>query len=89
MDAKVAETDADWPSLLNRAAAGERVVITRNGRPVAELHPAAAEAPPMPDQWSPKAKAAWLEMARLREAQPLSPISSVELLRQMYEDDGD
>jgi prevent-host-death family protein len=35
----VAEAEADLSNLIDRALAGEGVVITREGRPVAELKP--------------------------------------------------
>jgi prevent-host-death family protein len=39
-----AEARDRLPELIDRALAGERVVITRDGRPVVELRPVGAEA---------------------------------------------
>lgn len=40
MDYSVSEARSGLPGLIDRAQAGERVVITRHGEPVAELRPA-------------------------------------------------
>jgi len=39
-----AEARDRLPELIDRALAGEKVVITRNGRPVVELRPVGVEA---------------------------------------------
>jgi hypothetical protein len=36
---------------------------------------------------SPAAKAAWNRLRELRDAGPMIPVTSVELLRQIYEDE--
>jgi prevent-host-death family protein len=43
MDVSVAEAKNRLPQLLRAVESGEPVVITRNGRPVAQLVPAPAE----------------------------------------------
>jgi antitoxin (DNA-binding transcriptional repressor) of toxin-antitoxin stability system len=74
----LAEAEADLRTLIDRALAGEEVVIVREGRAVAEIHPTAA------------AKAAvigsheWLFSRRVTPA-PGAP-NSVELLNMIYED---
>ena len=44
----VADAKNQLPKLIDRALAGEEVVITRRGRPVVELRPASASAAPQP-----------------------------------------
>ncbi len=43
----VAHAKNNLPKLIDRALAGEAVVITRHGRPVVELHPVMAAARPV------------------------------------------
>lgn len=43
----VAHAKNNLPKLIDRALAGEAVVITRRGRPVVELHPVLAAAKPV------------------------------------------
>ncbi|MBC7505573.1 MAG: type II toxin-antitoxin system prevent-host-death family antitoxin [Sandarakinorhabdus sp.] len=74
----VADAKNGLPSLIDRAMAGDEVVITRHGKPVVELRPVSAPAPHDNGM-------AWLRARRV--ARPSTGISSVELLRQMYEDD--
>ncbi len=76
----VAAAKAGLPRLIDKAMAGEEVVITRHGRPVAELRPAAAKPAPVDKA----AFYAWLAAGRLRPKGP--PITSVELLDQIYND---
>ncbi|HEY5299370.1 MAG TPA: type II toxin-antitoxin system prevent-host-death family antitoxin [Acetobacteraceae bacterium] len=76
----VADAKNHLPSLIDKALAGEEVVITRHGKPVVELRTATAP----PERMS----AASLEALRAwRKAHKPSPISSVELLRQLYEEE--
>ncbi|HTT80159.1 MAG TPA: type II toxin-antitoxin system prevent-host-death family antitoxin [Stellaceae bacterium] len=67
------------PKLIDRALAGEEVVITRRGKPVVELRPAAQRpvSPVGSDEWL-------FERTRSR---PRVTISSVELLNLIYESD--
>ena len=76
----VAEAKNGLPSLIDRATAGEEVVITRHGRPVAELRPIGPRALGAPGNYG--------LLKRQRAARKGVPISSVELLRSMYEDEG-
>jgi prevent-host-death family protein len=74
----VADAKNTLPKLIDRALQGEEVVITRRGRPVAELRP--VERPP------PSVHAAtytWLRSRR--DARPGVGLSSVEILDQLYE----
>ncbi len=41
----VAETKARLSELLDRAAAGEEIVVTRSGKPIARIAPLAEQAP--------------------------------------------
>jgi prevent-host-death family protein len=77
----IADAKAGLSGLINRALAGEEVIITRHGKPVAELR-AKKVTPASPAE---RAEA----YRRLKEARltPLGPpITSVELLNQVYED---
>jgi len=75
----VAEAKSGLPALINRAMSGEEVIITRHGKPVAELRPT-----PAPVTMDAPAFYAWLRARRLRPKGP--PITSVELLDQIYDD---
>jgi prevent-host-death family protein len=76
----VAEARDKLSSLLDKAERGEVVTITRHGRPVAELR-GVARAPGRVT----KEDMDWLE-ARLPKLEP-SSVSSVELIRQMRDED--
>ena len=67
------------PRLIDRALEGEEVIISRHGKPVAELRPFATRSPR-----TPPATYAWLR-ARRQARKPVG-ISSVDLLTQLYED---
>lgn len=76
----VAEAKNRLPALIDKALQGEHVVITRHGKPVAELRPAPKPAAP-PSREMLK----WLwERTKARKG---AGITSVELLDQMYEED--
>ncbi len=75
----VADAKNQLPKLIDRALAGEEVVITRRGKPVVELRPASPKPKP------PIGSHEWLfERTRSR---PRVNISSVELLNLIYEPD--
>ena len=73
----VAEAKNTLPKLIDRALQGEEVVITRHGKPVAELKPASRRAAPGTGTHE------WLR-ARTR-ARPGVGLTSVEILDLMYE----
>lgn len=76
----VADAKNHLPKLIDKVLAGEEVVITRHGKPVVELHTAAAsEVRPN------RATYEWLRSRR--DERPAVDITSVELLRQLYEDE--
>ena len=75
----VAEAKNKLPSLINKALDGEEVVITRHGKPVVELRPAAPKPKPPTglDDW----------LIERRRQRPKIDITSVELLNLIYEAD--
>jgi prevent-host-death family protein len=79
----VAEAKNRLPSLIDKAIEGEEVVITRHGKPVAELRPSRQQGarPGKPST----AMLEWL-LARTRARKSVG-ITSVELLDQMHEED--
>ena len=75
----VAEAKNTLPSLIDRAISGEEVVITRHGKPVAELRATLSrEGRSAPSAYD------WLRAGR-DTLEPLA-ITSVELLDAMYEE---
>jgi len=76
----VAEAKSRLPSLIDKAIEGEHVVITRHGKPVAELRPTRQR-----DPQAARTADAWLRARR--DARKAIPVTSVELLRQLYEDE--
>lgn len=72
----VAEAKAHLSELLNQVEAGEEIVITRRGQPVARLK--AVDQPPKSIDFE--------EMDRLRASLPMSQVSSAELIRQMRDE---
>ena len=75
----VAAAKNGLPGLIDRALEGEEVIISRHGRPVAEIRPLVATAPS-----NSPASYAWLRAQRL--ARPAVGITSVDLLNALYED---
>ncbi len=77
----VADAKNSLPKLIDRALQGEEVIITRRGKPVAELRPASRQSAPATGTHE------WLR-ARTR-ARPSVGLTSVELLDLMYESNED
>jgi prevent-host-death family protein len=75
----VAHAKASLPRLIDRAMAGEEVVITRHGKPVAELRPVASKAPVAKAEFY-----AWLASRRITPKGDAP--NSVELLNMIYDD---
>jgi len=69
----VAEAKAHLSELLNQVEAGEEIVITRRGQPIARLAPERKPLNPLPLP----------SLAEFRATMPESSISSVDLIRQM------
>lgn len=78
----VAQARDGLPGLIDKAMAGEEVIITRHGKPVAELRPAPADRPADTSDF--KAMTRWL-ISRSVTPKPGAP-NSVELLNMIYED---
>jgi len=73
----VADAKNRLPSLIDKALAGEQVIITRRGKPVVELRPTSRQAAPA---------AGTHEWLRARtHARPGVGLTSVEILDLMYE----
>jgi prevent-host-death family protein len=74
----VADAKNGLSSLIDNALAGDEVIITRHGKPVAEIRPIRPAISPTN---------AYAALKTFRDAGPALDITTVELLRQMYEDD--
>lgn len=72
----VAEAKAHLSELLNQVEAGEEIVITRRGQPVARIK--GFDKPLKPIDFE--------EMDRLRASLPPSQVSSADLIRQMRDE---
>lgn len=77
----VAEAKNRLPKLIDKALEGEEVVITRRGKPVVELRPAAARAKSIAEM------DAWLD-ARTR-SRPGVGLTSLQILDLLYEQNED
>jgi prevent-host-death family protein len=75
----VAEAKNTLPKLIDRALRGEEVIITRHGKPVAELRPVQRQPTP------PQGTYDWLRSRR--DARPGVGLTSVEILDLLYESD--
>jgi prevent-host-death family protein len=74
----VADGKNNLPRLIDKAVAGEAVVITRHGKPIVELRPTVASKP-----GAAPASCAWLRARR--QARPPVHVTPLELLDQLYE----
>jgi prevent-host-death family protein len=72
----LAHAKAHLSELLDKVEAGEEVVITRHGKPVAHIRPVVPPKKPLPLD----------ELAAFRARMPPQPGSSAELLRQMRDE---
>jgi prevent-host-death family protein len=82
-DYSVAEAKNTLPKLIDRVLQGEEVIITRHGKPVAELRP--VEQPLAPPQGTYQGIYEWLRSRR--DARPDVGLTSVEILDLLYETD--
>ena len=73
----VADAKNRLPRLIDKALAGEEVIITRRGKPVAELKPASRATRPSKGTYE------WLRSRR--DARPGVGLTSVEILDLLYE----
>ncbi|MFA4940903.1 MAG: type II toxin-antitoxin system prevent-host-death family antitoxin [Brevundimonas sp.] len=79
----VAEAKNTLPRLLDRAIEGEKVIITRHGKPVAEIRSLPAERTPM----SREQRLALIDdFTKRRQALPPLDISAADLIRQMRDE---
>lgn len=79
----VAEAKNTLPRLLDKAIEGEKVIITRHGKPVAEIRSLPAERAPM----SREQRLALIDdFARRRQTLPPLDISAADLIRQMRDE---
>jgi prevent-host-death family protein len=76
----VADAKNQLPRLIDKALEGEQVVITRHGKPVAELRPTKTSRPR-------RSKLTYEWLRARRDSRKPATVTSVELLRQLYEDD--
>ena len=76
----VATSKDKLSSLIDRALAGEEVVITRHGKPTVELR----VVPPEREKLS-KAEI-YERMRQLRASMPISDVSAADLIRQMRDE---
>lgn len=75
----VAEAKNSLPRLLDKAIEGEKVIITRHGKPVAEIRS-------LPSLTPEQRKARLLEIANRRLSRPPLGMTSVELINGMYDE---
>jgi len=75
----VAEANNTLSSLLDKAMAGEEVIITRHGKPIVEFKPVST-----PDKRSGSATYEWLRQQR--DARKPIGITSVELLKELHDE---
>lgn len=75
----VADAKNGLPRLIDQALGGEEVIISRHGKPVAELRAVAGEA-----RRASPASYAWLKARRLTRKGV--GLTSVELLHQLYDE---
>ena len=80
----VAEAKNKFTHLLDRVEKGESIIITRHGKPVAELH---APARPIPRHKGPEWQAWYDEFVKRRDARPPLGMSAAELVRAMRDGD--
>ena len=77
------EAEGKLSELVDRALAGEDVVITRDGRPVAELRPLSGPAEAPKPRMSPEESIAWLRANRVPTR---AKTDAGELLRQLRDE---
>lgn len=75
----VAEAKDSFSQLIDRACAGEEVVITRRGEVIAEIRPKTAIVPNDDDD-------IYERLRKFRESQPMATISATDLIRQMRDE---
>jgi prevent-host-death family protein len=81
----VVEAKNNLSALIDTAEAGGDVVITRHGKPAVKMVPVGPVREVDPD-WTARRDAAMAELDELRASMPFSPVSSVDLIRQMRDE---
>jgi len=72
----LAQAKARLSELVDKVEAGEEVVITRHGRPVAHMRSVVSPREPLPLE----------ELAKFRATLPMMPESSADLLRKLRDE---
>ncbi|MFY7853676.1 MAG: type II toxin-antitoxin system Phd/YefM family antitoxin [Brevundimonas sp.] len=81
----VAEAKNNFTHLLDRVQDGEKITITRHGKPIAELRPTLERKTP---KLTPEEREAWYaEFRKRRDERPPLGISAAELVRSMRDGD--
>ncbi|KPF82008.1 hypothetical protein IP78_04490 [Brevundimonas sp. AAP58] len=80
----VAEAKNNFTHLLDRVQEGEKITITRHGKPIAELRASPIVRTPLTLE---ERRAFMKEFAQRRDARPAASISAVELVRAMRDGD--
>ncbi len=80
----IAEAGANLPDLIDRAIAGEAVIITRDGKPVAQLRPVDPPHTPKPVTLE---SIAWLDANRVGRVMP--GVDAGTFVSQMRDEDWD
>ena len=75
----VAEAKDSFSQLIDKACAGEEVVITRRGEVIAEIRPKASVAPKDDDD-------IYERLRKFRDSQPMATIGAAELIREMRDE---
>jgi len=83
----VAEAKNKFTHLLERVEDGERIIITRHGKPIVEIVKAAPTPEPESDDQSDKVVEAAFERLRImRESLPPADMPAAELIRQLRDE---
>jgi len=75
----VADAKASLPSLIDRALAGDEVIISRHGRPVVEIRPSKLAR-------ARNASGSYEWLAARRKVRKSAGLTSVDILNQLYEE---
>ncbi len=75
----VAEAKTHLSEILNRVETGERITITRRGKPVASVVRPSSKAA----QTAPANQIDWKAIAEFRRTLPRSKVAAADLIRQM------
>jgi prevent-host-death family protein len=83
-EVSIAKAKAKLSEIIARVEAGETQVITRRGKPVAQLAPFAGKDG---DRQGKRPPFDWAKLRELVKSQPVSPVSAGALVRRMRDDD--